>query len=99
MEPQTFLYIIGNVLFIIGLLLAKVTSWSTLIGHSVWQLLLLVLYAVGINCMVTGGCGNYAWGISIALVVIGTLQFLSGLYSVATLKRRQEPLPRERRTA
>ncbi len=90
MEPQTFLYIIGNVLFIIGFLMANVKSWSSLIGNSAWQLFLLVLYAVGINCMVTGGCDKYAWGIAILLVVVGSLQFLRGLYSVATVQRQRE---------
>jgi uncharacterized membrane protein YhhN len=90
MEPQTFLYIIGNVLFIIGFLLAKVTSWPTLIGRSVWQLFLLVVYAVGINCMVTGGCEKYAWSVAIVLAVVGSLQFLVGLYSVATVKRHEQ---------
>ncbi len=89
MEPQTFLFIIGNVLFIIGVLLADVQSWFDLIKISVWELIWLVIYAVGINCMVTGACENYAWAIAVMLAVVGAIQFLQGLYAVATVKRQE----------
>lgn len=86
MEPQTFLYIIGNVLFILGTVLAKsrIESWLTVLGAGVWQIALLVFYAIGINCVVTGGCDRYAWAVAIMLGIAGTVAFLFGLYSIAT---------------
>lgn len=96
LQPQTVVFVIGYIMIIASILVPRsmVAPWYAVLAVAVWEVIFLALVAVGMNCIATGGCTQYAWLFAIAMVVYGFLMLAKGLYN-AIMHKDEELTPKK----